>query len=253
VDRLFDDIGRAYQHGIVGHGKEAHFLVLISFLVSWGFIRTSAHMIHDQVSWWPGNVKTKGGTHIHHLVWGILLLLIFGYISIAWDPGSPLRQIVAILFGVGMGLTLDEFALWVNLQDVYWTKKGRESIDAVVIAASLLTITLLGLGFWIDVLQALLVFLGVGGEHLSAKESTVALVPTQAIGMVCAVVAFLKGKLFTGVVGLFVPLVAVIGAIRLAKPGSRWARRYSGSKLERSRARFGERHAVPAGSAGAER
>jgi hypothetical protein len=71
--------------------------------------------------------------------------------------------------------------------------------------------------------------------------------------MVCAVVAFLKGKLFTGVVGLFVPLVAVIGAIRLAKPGSRWARRYSGPKLERSRARFGERHAVAVGSGGGQR
>ena len=241
MDRLFDDIGHAYQHGIVGTGRETHFLVLISFIVSWGFIRTSAHMIHAQVSWWPGNVKTKGGTHIHHLVWGILLLLIFGYVGIALDPGSPLRQIVAIMFGVGMGLTLDEFALWLNLQDVYWTKKGRESIDAVVIAAGLLTITLLGLGFWIDVLQALLVFLGVGGEHLSVKESALALVPAQAIGAVCAVV------------GLFVPLVAVIGAIRLAKPGSRWARRYSGSKLERSRARFGERHAVAVQSAGVER
>ena len=253
MDRLFDDIGHAYQHGIVGTGRETHFLVLISFIVSWGFIRTSAHMIHAQVSWWPGNVKTKGGTHIHHLVWGILLLLIFGYVGIALDPGSPLRQIVAIMFGVGMGLTLDEFALWLNLQDVYWTKKGRESIDAVVIAAGLLTITLLGLGFWIDVLQALLVFLGVGGEHLSVKESALALIPAQAIGAVCALVAFAKGKLFTAVVGLFVPLVAVIGAIRLAKPGSRWARRYSGSKLERSRARFGERHAVAVQSAGVER
>src|SRR5918911_1130625 len=191
-------------------GRETHFLVLISFIVSWGFIRTSAHMIHAQVSWWPGNVKTKGGTHIHHLVWGILLLLIFGYVGIALDPGSPLRQIVAIMFGVGMGLTLDEFALWLNLQDV-------------------------------------------GGEHLSVKESALALIPAQAIGAVCALVAFAKGKLFTAVVGLFVPLVAVIGAIRLAKPGSRWARRYSGSKLERSRARFGERHAVAVQSGGAER
>jgi hypothetical protein len=239
VDHLFDDIGRAYQHGIVAHGNEVHFLVLISFVLSWGFIRTSAHMIHAQVSWWPGNVNTKGGTHIHHLVWGILLLMVFGYVGIAIDPGSPLRQITAVFFGIGMGLSLDEFALWLNLEDVYWTPKGRESIDAVVVAVSLLAVTLLGLSFWIDALQAVLVFLGVGGNQLSAGESTLTLVTTQTIGVACAVVALLKGKKFTGVVGLFVPLVAVVGAIRLAKPRSRWARRYQGRKLERARSRFG--------------
>jgi hypothetical protein len=225
VDRLFHDIGHAYERGIQAPGKEAHFLVLLAFLCSFGFIRTSAHMIRAQVSWWPGNVQTKSGTHIHHLVWGILLLLIFGYAGIAITPGSPWHQLEAVFFGIGMGLTLDEFALWLNLKDVYWSEKGRQSIDAVIVTVCLLTLTLLGLNFWIDVLQALLVFAGVGGKELSGGESTAVLVPLQAAGACLALVCFLKGKPFVALVGLFVPLAALIGALRHAEPDSRWARR----------------------------
>jgi hypothetical protein len=224
VDKLLDDIGHAYERGIQAPGKEAHFLVLVAFLCSFGFIRTSAHMIRAQVSWWPGNVETKGGTHIHHLVWGILLILICGYVGIAVEPSSPWRQLVAVLFGIGMGLTLDEFALWLNLKDVYWSEKGRQSIDAVIVAVCVLTLTLLGLGFWIDVLQAVLVFAGVGGERLSDGESVAVLVPVQALGVCLAVVCFLKGKTSTAIVGAFVPLVALVGAVRRARPDSRWAR-----------------------------
>jgi hypothetical protein len=238
VDRLGEDLSHAYEQGIQAPGKEAHFLILVAFMLSFGFIRTSAHLIRAQVRWWPGNVETKGGTHVHHLVWGILLLLGCGYIGIAVAPGSPWREIIAVLFGVGMGLTLDEFALWLNLQDVYWSPKGRESIDAVIVAGCLLTIALLGLQFWIDVLQAVLVFAGVGGENLSGGESTAVLAPLQLLGVCLAAVCFLKGKTFAGLVGLFVPAVAAVGALRLAKPDSRWARRYESGKLDRSRSRF---------------
>jgi uncharacterized membrane protein len=238
VDRLFDRIGDAYDRGIQAPGKETHFLVLVAFVLSFGFIRTSAYLIKAQVSWWPGNVQTKGGTHIHHLVWGILLLMSCGYVGVAVDPGSPWRELVAALFGIGMGLTLDEFALWLNLEDVYWSEKGRQSIDAVIVAACLLTLTLLGLGFWIDVLQAVLVFLGIGGKTLSGGESTAVLIPFQAVGACLALVCFLKGKRFLGIIGLFVPAVAVVGAARLAKPGSRWSHRYEQPKRERAEARF---------------
>jgi hypothetical protein len=238
MDRLADDLSRAYDRNIQVPGKETHFLVLLAFLLSFGFIRTSAHMIRAQVSWWPGNVETKGGTHIHHLVWGILLLLVMGYIGIAVTVESPFYEIVAVLFGVGMGLTLDEFALWLNLEDVYWKEQGRQSIDAVIVAACLLTITLVGLQFWIDVYEAGFVFLGYGGERLSGSETATLLVPWQILGVAFTIVCLLKGKLITGIVGLAVPLVALIGAVRLAKPGSRWARRYESGKLERARARF---------------
>jgi hypothetical protein len=240
VDKLLDDIGRAYDQGIQAPGKEVHFLVLLAFVASFGFIRTSAHMIRAQVSWWPGNVETKTGTHVHHLVWGILLLLVFGYLGIALELDSPWRELVAIFFGIGMGLTMDEFALWLNLEDVYWSHKGRQSIDAVIVTVCLLTLTLLGLNFWIDVLQAVLVSLGVGGAHLSGRESTAALVPFQVAGACLAVVCFFKGKTWAGIVGLFVPVVALVGAVRLAKPGSRWARRYGDKKRQRADGRFSE-------------
>jgi hypothetical protein len=213
VDPLFDDITRAYQNGIEAPGKELHFLVLVAFVCSFGFIRTSAHMIRAQVSWWPGNVQTKGGTHIHHLVWGILLLLVSGYVGVAIAPDSPWRELAAILFGIGMGLTLDEFALWLNLEDVYWSDKGRQSIDAVILTASLLGLTLLGLGFWIDVYQALLVALGIDRDASSAV-----LVPLQLLGVLAAVVCFGRGRRWVALVGLFLPLVAFVGAALPTRP-----------------------------------
>jgi hypothetical protein len=225
VDGFFSDIEVAYQTHIEAAGKEYHFLILISFLLSWAFIRSSAHMIRAQVSWWPGNVSTKGGTHIHHLVWGILLLLVMGYLGISFDLESPWIELVAVGFGIGMGLTLDEFALWLNLQDVYWSEKGRQSIDAVVVTTCLLVITLLGLQFWIDVHEAVLVLLGVGGERLEGDETTLLLLPWQIFGVALAIVCVLKGKVFMAIVGVFVPLVALIGAVRSARPGSRWERR----------------------------
>src|SRR5215212_264778 len=112
-----------YHRWIVETGKQPELLLLLAFLASFGFIRTSAHLIRAQVKWWPGNVSV-GGTHIHHLVWGILTILITGYVAIAVGPGSPLREILAVLFGIGAGLTLDEFALWLNLRDVYWSEQG---------------------------------------------------------------------------------------------------------------------------------
>jgi hypothetical protein len=225
VDDFFAEIEVAYKTHIEAAGKEGHFLILVAFLLSWGFIRTSAHMIHAQVSWWPGNVQTKGGTHIHHLVWGILLLLSMGYIGLSFDLESPWIELVAIAFGIGMGLALDEFALWLNLQDVYWTEKGRQSIDAVIVTSCLLVIALLGLQFWIDVHEAVIALLGIGGQELEGDETAAFLIPWQALGVAFAIVCILKGKAFMAIVGLFVPLVGLIGAVRPAKPGSRWDRR----------------------------
>jgi hypothetical protein len=217
LGQFWDDITRAYDRHIQVPGKEAHFLILIAFVCSFGFIRTSAHMIRAQVSWWPGNVETKSGTHIHHLVWGILLLMVMGYLGIATAIPDPWFELVAIGFGIGMGLTLDEFALWLNLEDVYWKEKGRESIDAVVVTVMLLVIALLGLQFWIDVYDAVLVLAGFD------RGNAVVAIPIQLVGIALAVVCFRRGRKFVGLVGLFVPLVALVGALvpsRRRKPVS---------------------------------
>jgi hypothetical protein len=225
VDALWNDIQRAYETHIEAAGNELHFLLLLSFLCSFGFIRTSAHMIRAQVSWWPGNVQTKGGTHIHHLVWGILLVLTMGYLGLSFDLGTPWIELVVIVFGIGMGLTLDEFALWLNLKDVYWQEQGRQSIDAVVVTTTLLVISLLGLQFWIDVREAILLAIGVGGESFVGDESALILLAFQLIGAGLAAICFLKGKTMIGIVGLFIPIVALFGAVTKARPDSRWERR----------------------------
>ena len=207
MEQLFEDLTHAYQHNIEAAGKETHFLILVAFVCSFGFIRTSAHLIRAQVSWWPGNVETKGGTHIHHLVWGILLLLVMGYLGIATSVPSPWFELTAIFFGIGMGLTMDEFALWLNLEDVYWSAKGRESVDAAVITVGLLTIALLGLQFWIDVYDAVLVLCGFD------RGNAWIAIPVQLTGVALALVCFRRGRKLTGLVGLFVPLVALLGAV----------------------------------------
>ena len=201
-------------------------LSVVSFLLTFGFIRTSAHMIRAQVKWWPGNVNV-GGTHIHHLVWGILLLLINGYVGVAIHPGDPWRDIVAVLFGVGTGLTLDEFALWLNLKDVYWEREGRASIDAVIIAAALSGMLLIGLRGWIDVTtsvadQIQAVVGGIGGA-----EAILALVNAS------------KEKFGMAVWSIVVPVVGIPSAFRLAKPKSVWAKIfYRHAKRRRSEERF---------------
>jgi hypothetical protein len=173
-----------------------------------------------------GNVQV-GGTHIHHLVWGILLRLTNGYVGVAIHPGDPWREIVAGLFGVGAGLTLDEFALWLNLKDVYWEKEGRASIDAVVIAAALSGVLLVGLRGWIDVTTT------------AADTVQAAVGAIGVLGVILAIVNAAKEKFGMALLSLVVPVIGAPGAFRLAKPRSVWARLFYGQeKVERSHERF---------------
>jgi hypothetical protein len=188
--------------------QRAGLVLLGAMLVSFGFIRFSTRMIRAEVSWWPGNV-TPGGLHIHHLVFGIILMILAGFLDFVLAPASPWLEILAALFGIGVGLTLDEFALWLYLDDVYWSEQGRSSVDAVIFAA------IIGGG------------IVVGFVPLDAGDggSTVAIVATVVIELaLCAVVA-LKGKISAAVIGMFIPPVASVAAIRLARPDSFWARR----------------------------
>jgi hypothetical protein len=182
-------------------------------------------MRSPKVPWWPGSVSTEGGLHVHHLVFGIVLLLAMGF-AMALQPPSPWLEIFAAGFGIGAGLTLDEYALWLHLEDVYWAEEGRRSVDAVVIAAVLGGLLLMG-------------FL-----PFSTGDGAIPIIASMLVVLAIATVAVLKGKIVMGVAGVLFPLVGLIGAIRLAKPGSFWAkRRYEpGSrKLTRATGRY-ERH-----------
>jgi hypothetical protein len=206
-------------------GRESGFLVLLAFLISFSFIRTSARLMRSpRVPWWPGSVEA-GGVHIHHLVWGISLVLIAGFAAFVSDLYAPWWQVTAVAFGIGAGLTLDEFALWVYLRDVYWSTEGRDSIDAVILAT----------------LLASLVVLGVQPFDLDQTGAAIGTFGAVVVVLVLAAISFLKGRLVLGVLSIFVPLVGLATAFRLAKPGSPWSRwRYRGPRahrLERANAR----------------
>lgn len=222
---LAASIGSLYERAITDTGREPQFLLFVAFLGSFGFIRTSAHMIRAQVSWWPGNVQV-GGTHIHHLVWGILVLVISGYTAIAFDPGSPGRELLAIAFGIGAGLTFDEFALWLTLRDVYWEREGRRSIDAVIVVAALTGLILVGFRAWVDLASGVsdFVFHVVGWSTLLMLASVV--------------ICLFKEKFGLALLGLLLMPVALVGAFRLARPGSPWARRYDAERLAQAEQRF---------------
>jgi hypothetical protein len=182
-------------------------------------------MRSPKVSWWPGSVTTEGGLHVHHLVFGIVLLLATGF-ALALQPPSPWLEILAAGFGIGAGLTLDEYALWLHLEDVYWAEEGRRSVDAVVIAALLGGLLLMG-------------FL-----PFSTDDGVIPIILSVLVVLAISAVAILKGKIVMGVAGVLFPIVGLIGAIRLAKPDSPWGqRRYEpGSrKLARAERRY-ERH-----------
>src|SRR6202020_857151 len=123
------------QHFLDDRGQRSGFVLLGAFLLAFLFIRTSARLIRSpKITWWPGSVETKSGLHLHHLVWGLCLMMGSGFLNFALAPSSPGLELLAAAFGIGAGLTLDEFALWVRLEDVYWSQEGRISLDAGVVA-----------------------------------------------------------------------------------------------------------------------
>jgi hypothetical protein len=165
----------------------------------------------------------SGDVHIHHLVWGICLMMFAGFLAFAMPLEAPWWNIFAIAFGVGVGFTLDEFALWVRLKDVYWSEEGRASLDAVVVATAFAALVVLGTNPF--------------GLDDPASISGTAIAVTLILGL--AVICFLKGRVLLGVIGVFVPVVALVGAVRLAHPASPWARwRYKGPRLEEAHERF---------------
>lgn len=159
LSRFTHDIAAAYDRHIEAAGKEAQFIILVAFLVTFGIVRLITHAIR-RGRFGLRNIQTSGGLHIHHLVPGIILLLISGYLGLGLGDRVSI-PFMALLFGIGAALTLDEFALWLHLEDVYWAKQGRDSIDAVIIMATLLGLGVLGHPFFTGVGRAVGRLVGV--------------------------------------------------------------------------------------------
>lgn len=141
-----DEIRSAYERSFASGAEERRLIGAISFGLTFGLTRLVTHAIRDGRG--PFRNISAGGRHIHHMTFGICGLIGVGW---AWlneigigSGGSAASRASAAVYGAGSALTLDEFALWLNLKDDYWTGEGRESIDAVVAFGSLLTIAATG-------------------------------------------------------------------------------------------------------------
>jgi hypothetical protein len=137
-----------YQKRLPQPRRERLFLASLGFFVSVLVIRTITIAIHYDIG--PFHNVSMHGRHIHHMVWGILLLLIVGYcwlLEIGTGSSgmwSITGRLTSMLYGVAAALILDEFALWLNLSDVYWQRQGRESYEAMALFGSLLAVGRLG-------------------------------------------------------------------------------------------------------------
>jgi hypothetical protein len=150
-------LGRIVHDNLPDRPHRRMFLASVSFFITFLAVRLLVASIQHHIG--PFQYVTMGGTHIHHLVWGILILLGvgYGYLNEVGSLATPTSifasRLMAILYGVGAALTLDEFALWLNLANVYWSRQGRESIDAVVLFGSLLAIGTWGAPLWTTLLR----------------------------------------------------------------------------------------------------
>jgi hypothetical protein len=201
--------------------------ILITFLIT----RTVTRLIRSGSGTGVGlgNVKLAGN-HVHHQVFGILIIIGTGIVLISQTPHGAALDVAAAVFGAGVGLTVDEFALWLHLEDVYWTEQGRKSVDAIFCVLVITGALIGGVNFL------------TGRIGTAAWWSSVAAI---AVNLVLCVICLLKGKIVTGVIGIFINVVALVGAIRLAKPGSWWAvRRYASRPRRAARAanRYDQRH-----------
>lgn len=210
---------------VVSRGRLPLLWCLIAFLLTFLVTRTVVRYIRAHANsdaprkWWQPRNIGHGGLHIHHVVIGVVLVMISGItmVTLAVDGGVPEFTAAAIVFGIGAALVLDEFALILHLEDVYWSEDGRTSIDAVFAAVAVAGLLILGfnplsffdIGIWRD-------------DHSVLARTTVVLMALATLAL--AVVVLMKGKVWTGLVGMFISPLLLVGALRLSRPHAPWAR-----------------------------
>ncbi len=198
---------------------------LIAFILTFFVTRTIVRYIRRHAGsdaprkWWQPRNMGHGGVHIHHAVIGVVLVMISGVtmVTLAVNGGVPEFTGASILFGVGAALVLDEFALILHLSDVYWAEDGRTSVDAVFAAIAVAGLLMLGFNP--------LSFFDIGiweNDHSVLARTSVVLL--AVFTLLLAVVVLLKGKVWTGLVGMFITPLLFVGAIRLSRPHAPWAR-----------------------------
>ena len=231
------------QLELVPRGRLPLLCCLIAFLLTFVATRTIVRYIRAHANgdaprkWWQPRNIGHGTLHIHHVVIGVVMVMISGVtmVTLAADGGMAQFTAAAIFFGIGAALVLDEFALILHLEDVYWAEDGRTSVDAVFAAVAVAGLLIMGFNP--------LSFFDIGiwrNDHsIVIRASVVALAVLTLAG---AVVVLLKGKVWTGLVGMFITPLLLIGAVRLSRPHAPWARwRYSNRPRRMHRALERER------------
>jgi hypothetical protein len=213
----------SWHREVIAAGKLPLMLCFLAFVVTFAVTRTITRMIRDGRGPFRNQV-TAGGTHIHHAVPGIILLIIGAFTAVGGPSSLGWRTFAALAVGIGTSLVLDEFALILHLQDVYWSGEGQLSVEAVSLTAACLGLAVVGFSpFGVR---------DIGGIELSLRLTATGILAADGV---LAFICVLKGKYRTALFGLFLPPVGVIGALRLGRPTSIWARhRYRGRRLERA-------------------
>lgn len=217
---------------------------LVAFILTFFVTRTIVRYIRSHADsdaprkWWqPRNISGGGGLHIHHVVIGVILVMVSGVamVTLAVDGGVPEFTAASIVFGIGAALVLDEFALILHLSDVYWSEDGRASVDAVFVAVAVAGLLILGF----NPLSFFDVTIWRDDDSAAAR---VLVIGTAVFTLALAVIVLLKGKVWTGLVGMFITPLLVVGAIRLSRPHAPWARwRYTNRPRKMHRALERER------------
>ncbi len=213
-------MGDWWTRNIIEPHKLPLLLCFMSFVVTFLLTRAITRLIRAGRG--PFKDVTPGGLHIHHSVPGLILLLIGAAMAVGGNGDSPWHEVAAVAVGVGASLVLDEFALILHLDDVYWAKQGQLSVQAVALTSASLACLLVGLTpFGVDDTTDTEINLRIYG------------ILGIAITIVAVIVCATKGKYRLALVSVFVPWMAIIGAIRLARPTSPWARHVYRSRPRR--------------------
>jgi hypothetical protein len=221
-----------YEHDIVDRGRLPLLCCLIAFILTFFVTRTFVRLIRCRATigrpprWWePRNIHI-GSKHIHHVVVGVLLVMVSGVTMVALSVTGhePEFTAGAIVFGIGAALVLDEYALILHLSDVYWEEDGRTSVDAVFAAVAVGGLLVLGL-------HPLMFFISLWHDTTHSLVLRAGLVFAMMLTLPLAVLVVLKGKVWTGLIGMFFVPLLVIGAIRLSRPQAPWARYLYMSRL----------------------
>ncbi|MGX1809945.1 hypothetical protein ACWIGI_29875 [Nocardia sp. NPDC055321] len=208
---------RWMEDTVIADGRLPLACLLLGFIIGFVLIRISVRLIRKQVRWWPGNVRA-GDVHIHHMVFGVILVLSTGAGLITmYESSVGVISLLAAFFGVGAALVLDEFALIYYLRDVYWEEQGRTSVDAVFVAVAVTGLLLMGFHpLW------LLDINDFRSQSNPAERWVIALF--SVVNLLLAAIVIAKGKIWTGLFGMFFPPLLFVGALRLSRPGAPWAR-----------------------------